>query len=314
MTPFFPFPIYYGSEFINAELIGYCEREKITFTRGRAYKKNDQCYVEQKNGAVVRQLVGYDRFEGQWAYKQLTELYRAVRLYINFFQPSMKLREKHRENSKTNRTYHPARTPFQRLCASGAGYPKMLEKLNAIYHALDPVRLLKQIDTLQDALWQHAVQPHPSGSTGSKGKYDLRFKASICGLSGKPAKAGINPVINTEVRNKRRYRRTKKTKTPRYWRTRKDPFENVTTEIYKWLENNPERTAKSLLLELQSRYPGQYKDNQLRTLQRRVQNWRAKAIITFDDEWLQEEVMTKKELPQLRAVMTDITIEAIPSE
>jgi len=69
-----------------------------------------------------------------------------------------------------------------------------------------------------------------------------------------------------------------------------------------------------LLSELQSHYLGQYKDNQLRTLQRRVQNWRAKAIITFDDEWLQEEVMTKKELPQLRAVMTDITIEAIPSE
>lgn len=77
-----PFPILgldtdNGSEFINSELIAYCEREKITFTRGRAYKKNDQCFVEQKNGVVVRQLVGYDRFEGEMAYLQLRELYRA---------------------------------------------------------------------------------------------------------------------------------------------------------------------------------------------------------------------------------------------
>ena len=94
-----PFPILgidtdNGSEFINADLINYCEREKITFTRGRAYKKNDQCYVEQKNGIVVRQIVGYDRFEGQHAYMQLSELYRAVHLYVNFFQPSMKLKKK----------------------------------------------------------------------------------------------------------------------------------------------------------------------------------------------------------------------------
>jgi IS30 family transposase len=86
-----PFPILgidtdNGSEFLNAELLAYCEREGITFTRGRAYKKNDQCFVEQKNGAVVRQLVGYDRFEGQNAWLQLRELYRAIRLYVNFFQ------------------------------------------------------------------------------------------------------------------------------------------------------------------------------------------------------------------------------------
>lgn len=80
-----------GSEFLNAQLLAYCQAEEITFTRGRAYKKNDQCFVEQKNGVVVRQLVGYDRFEGRHAYAQLTELYRAVRLYVNFFQPSMKL-------------------------------------------------------------------------------------------------------------------------------------------------------------------------------------------------------------------------------
>jgi len=311
-----PFPILgldtdNDSEFINSELIAYCERESVTFTRGRAYKKNDQCYVEQKNGAVVRQFVGYDRFEGQRAYKQLTELYRALRLYINFFQPSMKLRKKERENSKVHRKYDTARTPYQRLCSSGTGDAKMIERLDSIYHALDPVRLLKQIQALQDALWQHAVlimQLHPSGNTDSKDKYELRFRASMCGLSDEPGKDGMNDdlVIKAGERNKRKYRRTKKTKIPRWWRTRKDPFEGGWDEICQWLENNPERTAKSLLVALQERYPGQYHDNQLRTLQRRVQNWRAKVIITFDDEWLHEEVMSDNVLlPQLGAIMME---------
>jgi len=80
-----------GSEFLNYPLLEYCARAKITFTRGRAYRKNDQCYVEQKNGSIVRQIVGYDRFEGDLAYHQLAELYRALRLYVNVFQPSLKL-------------------------------------------------------------------------------------------------------------------------------------------------------------------------------------------------------------------------------
>jgi len=107
---------------------------------------------------------------------------------------------------------------------------------------------------------------HPSESPDSEDNHNLRFNVKTCSLSGKPAKADANPVINAEVRNKRKYRRTKETKILRYWRTRKDPFENVRDEVYKWLENNPERIAKSLLLELQSHYLGQYKDNQLRTL------------------------------------------------
>ncbi len=80
-----------GGEFINELLMELCHKQEITFTRGRVGRKNDQCFVEQKNGSVVRQLVGYDRFEGEQAYRQLAELYRAVRLYVNFFQPSMKL-------------------------------------------------------------------------------------------------------------------------------------------------------------------------------------------------------------------------------
>src|SRR4051812_6025947 len=146
-----------GSEFLNEQLFDYCAQEQITFTRGRTANKNDQCYVEQKNGAVVRQLVGYERFEGEPAYRQLAELYRAVRLYVNFFQPSLKLLAKQREGGHVRRTYGPARTPFQRVLATDVLRGETRERLTTRYQALDPVRLLQQIRVLQEALGRHAV-------------------------------------------------------------------------------------------------------------------------------------------------------------
>ena len=80
-----------GSEFLNHSLLDYCRENQITFTRCRPYKKNDQCHVEQKNGSIVRKFVGYDRFESPAACKQLAALYGVLRLYVNFFQPSVKL-------------------------------------------------------------------------------------------------------------------------------------------------------------------------------------------------------------------------------
>jgi hypothetical protein len=83
-----------GGEFINQCLYNYCRKEKIYFTRSRPYKKNDSCYVEQKNGNVVRRLVGYDRYDTRTAYECLQRLYNCVRLYTNFFQPNTKLLSK----------------------------------------------------------------------------------------------------------------------------------------------------------------------------------------------------------------------------
>ena len=82
-----------GAEFINYEMLGYCQHEQITFTRCRPYKKNDQAHndqahVEEKNRSVVRRLVGYDRYEGVAAWRDLAALYRVLRLYVNFFQYS----------------------------------------------------------------------------------------------------------------------------------------------------------------------------------------------------------------------------------
>ena len=109
-------------------------------------RRTTSAYVEQKNGAIVRQLVGYDRFEGEHAYRQLAELYRAVRLYVNFFQPSMKLRLKERAGGKLRRRYDPAKTPFQRLLTAGVLSTPDRVRLTGIAQALDPVQLLRQIE------------------------------------------------------------------------------------------------------------------------------------------------------------------------
>ena len=298
-----------GGEFLNAEVFAFCEREQITFTRGRAYRKNDQCYIEQKNGAIVRQLVGYDRLEGERAYRQLTELYRAVRLYVHFFQPSMKLVTKRREGSRVSRTYDTAQTPFQRLLASGVLIPERWVHLEQLSTSLDPVRLLEQITLLQDALWRHAIVPIPSQPLPGAGAPppEVRFVPGRCVSSEELGRDDAVPPTSEQSaggvlpshpeHKKRAYRRTKPQQGPRWWRTRADPFEEVWSEVCGWLAEKPERTAKSVLLELQQRYPGQYPDEQLRTLQRRVQAWRAEAILVFDEQWLKEEVIGQV-LPQ----------------
>lgn len=255
--------------------------------------------MEQKNGTIVRQFVGYDRFEGLWAYRQLRELYRALRLYINFFQPCMKLREKHREKSRVQRIHDPAQTPFQRLRASNVLSPDRFEKLNAIHQAIDPVRLLRQIETLQDALWRHAVLPPLAKPEDSAEKAEVRFR-DLCDLSGETEQPSpsLDDVLKPETRNKRKYRRSKKSKVVPWWRTRTDSFEHAWDEIQSWLEQNPERTAKSILRELQEHFPGWYEDGQPRTLQRRVQSWRAQAVITFNDGWIHADQATFEGLPK----------------
>ena len=313
-----------GKEFLNAALIAYCAREQITFTRGRPYESNDQCFVEQKNGSIVRQLVGYDRFEGEVAYRQLTELYRAVRLYVNFFQPSMKLQTKRRVGSQVHRTYDRAQTPFQRVCTADILVAETRERLLAIAAALDPVRLLRQLETLQDALWQHAVVgPPPAPMLAPDGPPNptaVRFNVRACGLGPSTPEveqaeqqAGDEaPLYSSEPGHRRKYRRTKQVQGPRYWRTRPDPFAAVWEEICQWLTATPERTTKSVFAEVQQRYPGQFPASQLRTLQRRVKAWRAQAILTFDDQWLQEEVLLALALPRpLQAVTSspDLRVE-----
>jgi hypothetical protein len=310
----FPFPLLgidtdNGGEFINEELMAYCATEQLTFTRGRVANKNDQCYVEQKNGSIVRQLVGYDRFEGERAYRQLAELYRAVRLYVNFFQPSMKLRTKTRTGSRVRRVYDRAQTPFQRVLASGVLEVESERRLKAVYRALDPVRLLRQVETLQEALWRHAVFGARTASPIS----DLvaRFDLSACGGVGDEATAETLVRLRPDGTPKHKYRRTEKSLGPRLYRTRKDPFEAVWDEVCEWLSARPERTGRSVFDELQERYPGQFTRAQLRTLHRHIAVWRAKTVLAFDDGVADDlEHVALASLPRPLRVALDAVVSA----
>jgi hypothetical protein len=145
-----------GSEFINQCFYKYCRDEKITFTRSRSYKKNDSCHVEQKNGNVVRRLVGYERYATKASFECLERVYELVRLYINFFQPTMKLVSKTRQGAKVRKIYDTAQTPYQRLMQSSVLTEVKKTELAAAYHGLNPVKLLKQINENLEQLWRMA--------------------------------------------------------------------------------------------------------------------------------------------------------------
>ena len=144
------------SAFINDNLYRYCQREHITFTRSRPYKKNDQAHVEQKNWSVVRRLIGYDRYELPQALDLLEAIYQDRRLYVNFFQPVLKLVEKRRVGSQAIKKYDTARTPYQRVLESPDVPEETKERLCQLYLTLNPVTLRQRINENLDKLWQLA--------------------------------------------------------------------------------------------------------------------------------------------------------------
>jgi len=150
-----------GSEFINREFKSYCEREQITFTRSRPYKKNDGAHVEQKNWSVVRRLIGYDRYSTRGALEQLDYIYGLVRLYVNFFQPVMKLLSKTRHGARVHKVYDKARTPYRRTLECLEVSDEEKRSLMDIYATLDPVLLLTQINSALDTLWDLADHRKP---------------------------------------------------------------------------------------------------------------------------------------------------------
>jgi hypothetical protein len=244
------------SAFINEILRVYCQQGKIEFTRSRAYQKNDQAWIEQKNGSLIRRFVGYGRFTGLVAGQCLARLYRIIRLYVNYFQPSFKLRSKTREGAKVKKQYHPAATPCDRLLAHPSVSTTIQEALRAELAALDPLDLLHQIREAQSALaalssgeWGHG--PERESLEAFLAKLPELWRAG----EARPTHRGVPS-------------------SPRPWRPRKDPFETVWSEILLWLQDDPESTAKSLMERLDREYPGRFCAGQLRTLQRRIRGWR----------------------------------------
>lgn len=146
-----------GGEFINFSVKQYCDLHRIQFTRGRPCLKNDQCYVEQKNGDLVRQVAGYARYEGQDAVRQLNRLYDAYRLHVNFFRPSMKLIAKSRNGAKVSKKYDRPQTPFRRLLGSGIWSEEEEAFITRTYTALNPAELVRGVDEFEAGLRRHAV-------------------------------------------------------------------------------------------------------------------------------------------------------------
>ena len=154
----FPFPVLgldsdNGGEFINQHLSGYCRREHIIFTRSRSYKKTDNCHIEQKNGNIVRRVIGYDRYSSRPALEILNQIYYLLHLYVNFFQPVMKLVSKSRHGARVHKVYDKAKTPYQRLLGLEVLTEAKKAELVTSYSRLNPVTLLKQINQSLERLW-----------------------------------------------------------------------------------------------------------------------------------------------------------------
>jgi len=254
----FPFPILgldvdNGGEFINALLMRYCQTEQITFTRGREGLKADQCFVEQKNGAIVRQFVGHGRLIGEQAYRQLRELYRAVRLYINCFQPSVKLLSKSQEGEHVRRVYDAAKTPLQRLLRSGCLSAESCHHLDEVVRALDPLDLLGHLEQLQQALWRlsiHATPHVPAASVTSV----LPFCVHGC-LQGMPSPQQKTPAP-TAVLPRLALQPPGETGLLDWPRTSNDPFEGQWEHILALVLAHPEWSGNDLFQEIQRLFLG----------------------------------------------------------
>ena len=248
------------SAFINETLLSYCRKHDLELTRSRVYKKNDQAWIEQKNGAVVRKLVGYGRLEGAEATIVLGELHKVARLYVNFFQPSFKLKSKTREGSKVIKRYHAPATPCEQLLADKLVGTLVKERLQGQFTMLDPVDILNQLRQAQCeiARLESGASAEPPAQTGIHLDQFVRSLATAWRLG--------------EVRAPFKKRRADAK--PHTWRTRPDPFEDVWPMLQQWLNDEPHTTAKGLFRRLNTELPNRFKPGQYRTLQRRVKEWR----------------------------------------
>jgi hypothetical protein len=242
--------------FINDTLLFYCQKAGITFTRCRPHQKNDQAWIEQKNGAVIRKMAGHERFSGLVAGQALAQLLQTVRLYVNDFQPSFKLKERVREGSKVRKTYFSPATPCDRLLARADVDEATKNILRTQQARLDPMELLHRIRQGQSAL---AALSRGKPAEGPDQESLNEFLAALPELWQKGEARPTHRKETSKVRN---------------WRTREDPFKNVWADILVWLQKEPDMTAKTLLEQLNEKHPGEFHVKMHRTLQRRIGEWR----------------------------------------
>jgi uncharacterized protein YuzB (UPF0349 family) len=148
-----------GGEFINHQLFDWCIQNKVKFTRGRPYRKNDNCFVEQKNGDVVRKTVGYTRFEGETAQKALADVYRYLTPLLNYWYPTLRLIAKEKlPSGRYKKIYEKqAKTPYQRIIESPAVSDECKAELKCRAANLNPVKLKRAMDEARDRLLKLSV-------------------------------------------------------------------------------------------------------------------------------------------------------------
>jgi len=250
--------------FMNETVQAYCAAAAVEFTRCRPYRKNDQAWVEQKNGAVVRRMVGYRRLEGLEEAAALAELYGAVRLFVNFFQPSFKLAAKSRDGAVVRKRYHAPATPYQRLLADGRVSEAVRERLRAVHAGLDPVRLLQDIRLAQGRLVEIADRTDRTAGAERAAVTAPTLEEFLAGLRTAWREGEVRPTAQAKPKAKR-------------GRRRPDPFAAVTARLHEWFAAEPWRTSRELLGRLQAEIPDRYPEKLLRTLQRRLKQWRGEA-------------------------------------
>jgi len=143
-----------GGEFINNHFKRYCERNQITFTRSRPWRKNDSCHVEQKNWDIIRKMIGYGRFGTYEQLDVLKRIYNLLALYQNYFQPSRKLIAKTRIGARVTKKYDAAQTPAQRLLARSDTPKEVKRRLRDTFRGLNPAQLQRTINQLLVDLYE----------------------------------------------------------------------------------------------------------------------------------------------------------------
>ena len=253
------------SAFMNDVVVPWCRTRRIEVTRSRAYKKNDQAFVEQKNGAVVRRLVGYGRFDGVETAGVMARLYAAARLHVNFFQPSFKLKEKRREGAKVIKRYHAPATPYERALTHPRLSQAIKRRLRQTYRGLDPVALLAEMRAAQEELGERIGKRGLAAATGASAADPLVFARSL----GLAAPAG--EVRATHRVRKRAYK--KRIRMP----SKLDPH---LATIESWLAAEPQLTALAIVRRLAAIDPATFSDKQHSIVQRLLRSLRRTAAET----------------------------------
>jgi hypothetical protein len=270
----FPFPLLgvdfdNDSAFMNERVVKWCREQGLEVTRARAYRKNDQAWVEQKNGAIVRRLVGYGRFEGLESVQMLTRLYRAARVHTNVLQPSFKLRHKARIGARVVKQYHPPVPPARRVLLHAAVSAEAKTSLQQLLAAADPVLLFAEIRAAQAELGRRVDRRGVGGGALEtvEAALDL-LDVDAVAADGEQRAIHRRPYV----------RRKPLARRPRML----DAYE---AQVRDWLQVEPGISAVDALARLQGvAPPGMFTASHLRTVQRALEGWRADAVRQWIDQ------------------------------